>query len=440
MKNKPLLIIPVETRVRELDAKLLLAIIALKQGFDVVLGALWEMKYLMDLLDRGIYLDKSIAKTKYKWFQKCRENGFTIAALDEEGLVYFDAETYRQLRIFPESMEKISCFFAWGQDQAEVMAPLIGSMQSKVKISGNPRFDLLRPELRGFYQKDVESLRNKYGRILLINTSFSFANSSNDPEALLQTFSQYPIAEERPGFFQDWMAAQHRVMESFKEMLPLLRKRFPEHTILIRPHPSESLECWQELTRSMDRAHVVREGNVVPWILASDVLVHWNCTTAIEATLMGIPAISYRKERSDLYEQPLPNGISFHAFDPDELFAMIELAIKKKLDADPADLAKREKLFDHHLASLQGPLAAEKMIDELLFLSENIERKRSLPEYGLQLTKKIWRSLLDRIDSSRHVRDEYIAAKFPDTGIEEIRVIFSRLAVCLKFNPEINSR
>lgn len=106
MKKKPLLIIPIETKVREFDAKLLLSVVALRKGFDVVVGSLWEIKYLTDLLDRGIFLDKSIAKTKQQWFRQCRQKGHRVAALDEEGLVYFDAETYRQLRIFSESMEK----------------------------------------------------------------------------------------------------------------------------------------------------------------------------------------------------------------------------------------------------------------------------------------------------------------------------------------------
>jgi surface carbohydrate biosynthesis protein len=437
MKKKPLLIIPIETKVREFDAKLLLALVALHRGFDVVVGALWELKFLTELLDRGIFLDKSIAKTKEKWFHRCRQQGHRIAALDEEGLVYFDAETYRQLRIFRPSLALADLFFAWGDDQAEVTKPAVGELAKRIRLVGNPRFDLLRPELRKAYDKDVAALHEQYGRILLINTSFSFANSANDASALLKTFAQYPIEEQRPGFFAGWTAAQHKVLRSFQEILPQIRERFPEHTIIIRPHPSEGVQLWQELAASLQHTVVIREGNVVPWLLAADVLVHWNCTTAIEALLLGKPAIAYRKEQPDLYEQPLPNACSFHATNPDELLDMLAQAIQGKLTAHSEERAKQKKTLEQHIASLQGSLAAEKMVTELLQLSETFVRQRDLSERAVQMLKRFWRGILDRVDSSRQERDPYIAGKFPDTTVAEVQERAESLAACLGYTEKI---
>jgi surface carbohydrate biosynthesis protein len=440
MKTKPLLIIPVETKVRELDAKLLLAVVALQRGFDVTIGVLWDMEFLADLLDKGIFLDKSIAKTKEKWFRRCRQQGHRIAALDEEGLVYFDAETYRQLRIHPPSLEAANLFFAWGKDQAEVTASAVGVLAERIRLVGNPRFDLLRPELRKFHDDDVNILRSKYGRILLINTSFSFANSSNDADSLRQTFAQYPIEEKRPGFFAGWMEAQHKVLQSFKEVLPLVRKRFPEHTIIIRPHPSESLRIWQDVALSLPKTAVIRKGNVVPWLLAADVLVHWNCTTAIEAFLLGKPAVAYRKERPDFYEQPLPNACSFHAASPDELLEMLDQAIAGHLVVSPEQLARQREILEHHVSSLQGSLSAEKMVEELFQLSQTFARKRNISQQAVQIMKRLWRTMLDRLDSSRKIRNPYIAEKFPDTTVEEVRSRVCILSECLGYSMDITVR
>ena len=437
-QQKPLLIIPIETKVREFDAKLLLAVVALHHGFDVIVGALWELKFLADLLDRGIFLDKSIAKTKEQWFRRCRQLGHRIAALDEEGLVYFDAETYRQLRIFPKSMEHTDVFFAWGKDQADITAPAVGPLAERIKLTGNPRFDLLRPELHSVYQKDIEAFRQQYGKIIQINTSFSFANTANDTDALPQTFAQYPITQKRPTFFDDWMAAQHKVLQSFQEVLPLVRERFPEHTIIIRPHPSEGLELWQDLADSLSNTKVIREGNVVPWLLASDVLIHWNCTTAIEATLLGTPAIAYRKERPDLYEQPLPNACSFHATSPEELLTMLDQAIQGHLKASSEEAVALSTTLEHHIVSLKGSLASEKMVEELLVLSRSFERKRSATEQGIQALKRLWRNVLDRVDTSRQERGQYIASKFPDTEPEEVQDRVKTITECLGYPLDIN--
>jgi surface carbohydrate biosynthesis protein len=441
MHNNPLLMIPVETKVREFDAKLLLALIALRKGFDVVIGALWEMKYLVDLLDRGIFFDKSIAKTKCDWFRRCRQQGCRVAALDEEGLVYFDAETYRELRIYPPTMQETDVFFAWGQDQADIVVSTVGErLADRVKITGNPRFDLLRPEFRKLYAHAVEELNKKYGRFILINTSFSFANSANDPQALLQTFSQYPIAEKRPGFFQDWMMTQAEVMKTFQDVLPLVREEFPDHSIIIRPHPSEGLELWNRLAAQMGETYVVRKGGVVPWILAADVLIHWNCTTAIEARLLGVPAIAYRKIRSDLYEQPLPNACSFHAVDENSLLAMVRQAVAGQLKEGETAARAVNSTLDKHVASLQGKLAAELMVDELFVLAKTFSRKRNLSTRALQQLKRRWRQLLDRTDPGRMERDRYMAAKFPDTSSEEVQQTVDRLASCIGFDITVQVR
>ena len=41
---------------------------------------------------------------------------------------------------------------------------------------GNPRFDLLRPELRGLYDDEVAKLRTRFGRFILINGNFANVN------------------------------------------------------------------------------------------------------------------------------------------------------------------------------------------------------------------------------------------------------------------------
>ena len=438
--KKPLLIIPAETKVREMDARLLLSVVALRKGFDVVFGALREMKYLADLLDQGIFLDKSVATSKQRWFARYRQLGHRIAALDEEGLVYFDAETYRKLRIHLPSMAEAELFFAWGPDQAEVIAETVGSLAERIRITGNPRFDLLRPELRKVYAEDVAALHRQYGRIILINTSFAFCNRAESPEALRETFAQYPISKERPDFFEGWTAAQSRVMLSFQEMLPQLRQYFPKHTLIIRPHPSERLDAWKDFTATMPKTEVIRQGNVVPWIQACDALIHWNCTTAIEAYLLGKPAIAYRKEQPDEYEQQLPNACSFHACSPEDLRLLIEQALDGTLEFSFEAAAIRDKALLQHVASLEGKLAAEQMIDELLPLAQSFERKRSLQETGLRTLKRTWRAVLDQVNPERHNREKYAAFKFPDTGIDEIQERVAVLAECLHYPAEISVR
>ena len=52
---KPLLVMPVENLVRELDAKLLLACVAAERGFSCVMGSRTEVDFCVGRLPPGIY-------------------------------------------------------------------------------------------------------------------------------------------------------------------------------------------------------------------------------------------------------------------------------------------------------------------------------------------------------------------------------------------------
>ena len=103
--QKPILFVPVETKVREYHGKLLLSLVAAEKGFRVILGGQRDLTESAHLHKLGIYLDKSIALTKKKWTRWCKKLGLIIVANDEEGLVYFDNEIYHELRVDPEAFD-----------------------------------------------------------------------------------------------------------------------------------------------------------------------------------------------------------------------------------------------------------------------------------------------------------------------------------------------
>ena len=83
------------------------------------------------------------------------------------------------------------------------------------------------------------------------------------------------------------------VLESAVSIAEKLNKN-----VVIRPHPSENTKEWsrriKNLSRNVrERVHVIREGDVTPWILAAQVVIQRGCTTGLEAVLSGVPTLSY---------------------------------------------------------------------------------------------------------------------------------------------------
>ena len=85
--KKTNLIIPVESQVRELDAKLSLACVAAERGYSVVLGSRAIVHFAIGSLPRGIYLAKSMRSLSDAMFRLTRALGHEIVAWDEEALV-----------------------------------------------------------------------------------------------------------------------------------------------------------------------------------------------------------------------------------------------------------------------------------------------------------------------------------------------------------------
>ncbi len=170
------LIIPVENQVRELDAKLLISGVAAERGFPIILGSRAFVHFKVASVPRGVYLAKSMRSLSTRMFRILRALGHEIVAWDEEGLVRFAGSEYYRRRLSPEALREVSHLIVWGEDNAEALRGYPGYHGAPIHVIGNPRIDLIRPELRGFYAEDAERLRARYGDFLLINTNFGQTN------------------------------------------------------------------------------------------------------------------------------------------------------------------------------------------------------------------------------------------------------------------------
>lgn len=88
------LYIPVEVKVCELQAKLLLAKFAALRGYKVVIGRKSELLDAIHWLPRGIFFGMWVPYNFAKLYKRLKNAGFATTGLDEEGLVTFSDEIY----------------------------------------------------------------------------------------------------------------------------------------------------------------------------------------------------------------------------------------------------------------------------------------------------------------------------------------------------------
>ena len=450
--QKALLLIPVENQVRELDPKLLLACIAAQRGFSSVIGSRREMEFNIDSFPRSIYMSKSMTVRSLLFFRVAKKFGHEIISWDEEALVHLPPETYFSRRLDPRAIKYVSHLFAWGKDNAELWRQYPQMPNGiPVHITGNPRSDMLRPEIRPFYDREVEEIRKTHGKFILVNTNFNHVNAFG-PD--MNLFKPVSIPGQKPKFgraargmsreyaegFRDHKQA---IFEDFKKMIPELDRTFPDYNIVVRPHPTENQEVYRQIGARCERVRVTNAGNVVPWLMAARVLIHNGCTTGVEAYTMQVPAVSYRATINDYYDYGfyrLPNKLSHQCFNFEELRETIQNIVDGRWGA--ADGDDRQALVNQYLAAQDGPLACERMVDVL----ERIAQKNSadapestgrhveqwLVEKGLHLAKSVKSKL-----PGSHNRPEFQRHRYPGIAPGELHERLSRFQQLMGYNQSL---
>ena len=437
-----ILLIPVENQVRELDPKLLLACMAARRGFSSVIGSRREMELCVDSFPRSIYLSKSMTVRSLLFFRVASRLGHEIVSWDEEALVHLPPETYFSRRLHPAAIKHVSRLFAWGQDNVELWKqyPHLPS-DIPIHASGNPRGDMLRPEMQPFYHADAEQIRQAYGDFILINTNFNHVNAFGPDMNLfkpVKKLGQQPqFGRAARGMSREYAEGlrDHKlaVFETFKALIPQIEAAFPDCTVVVRPHPTENHAVYQEIAAASQRVKVTNEGNVVPWLMACKAVIHNGCTTGVEAYVMRVPAISYRAIVNETYDSGfyrLPNMISHQCFNFDQLRDTLQKILKGQVGS--ADGDERGALIKRYITAQDGPLACERMVDILGEIAKSPARKDQaswlsrLERYAICNGLYVARRLKSKLPGS-HNRPEFQRHRFPGIKAKEVKLRLARL-------------
>ncbi len=418
------LILPVETQIREMDPKILFSCIAAERGFTAIVGSQAEIHLNIEKMPRGIYVSKDIRSSKRRMLRIVNDLGHRIVAWDEEGLVRYPREQYHRSRIDPEALERTLMFFAWGEDDAETLAAYPRYEGTPIHRTGNPRIDLLRPPFWPIYEDEAAALRKRFGHYILINTNFGNANHFLPPETIKKIVETRQGDDRERTEWEDALAPYRDAMfRHFIEALPVVAKAFPETTVILRPHPSESHEAWREAAKGCANVQVVYEGSVHPWVFGADVVMHNGCTTAIEASLLGRPAVSYRPIQSERFDRHFPDSISYQAFDLDELTRTLGRFVGEGREAARTEAQKT--VLDRHLAIDGDRLSSEHIVD-ILGSSDALNGAGPRPSLAgyvggwIKAKRRARQKKANSLDPSSKNSERYEKHRFPGVSLQEV--------------------
>ena len=166
--------INLEDVARELDSKLLLALLASSKGHEVIIS---DQEFIVKglqrkLLNPGIFHTKSLSPGKIKILNhsKVINSGCKITSIDEEGgLVDYGYDRFVKNRYSKKTIEQASAVFTWGPEDFKTLKKYYPNQMNKIYMTGSPRVDLWRPNFFDYWGKKIKNFNKPF---LLIPSNF----------------------------------------------------------------------------------------------------------------------------------------------------------------------------------------------------------------------------------------------------------------------------
>ena len=420
------LILPVETAARELDAKLLLSLHAVDCGMTVTLGNKALLNLSVHALAPGVYLSHNFDRGRERIIRIARQLGHRVVAWDEEGLVWLNGEVYRRRRVSRAAAAHLDTIFAWGEEHAEALEPSIAGLPVQLVLAGNPRADLLRPELRALYSTRAAELKAELGDFILINSNFGWINHALAGRGAGVDGQDLEALAGRSKFPLPYLRHRYALYRAFIEALPEIARAFPSRRIVVRPHPSESDAGWRKASDGLNNVVVRYDSDLVPWLLAAGHIVHNGCTTAVETAMLGRAAVSFQPLVDPENELRQPAAVSVEAVDLADLIR--RLSDPALTNCPPPDLVDR---LQRMTVSVAGQSSSARICAALdaIFADRppSPSRLRRLLGKTAALRRRAAK-LSHSNDASSPSNPAYYSHKFPPIGPGEITAKLARFA------------
>ena len=360
--HRKFLYIPYEILQRELHGNIILAATARHSGFITLLGQKSVIFPIVPFLPRGTLYLKSIVPGETQIQEAIRGCGHFNVSLDVEGLTMSNGLSGVFLRYSKTSTDLVDCLFFWGDAQKQRVVNAIPSAKDKSIVTGSPTADW-------WSALDRFSKQEETPKAILFATSFPIVNHPlgidyyNDS---LHAAAPDALRERREEFELD-AALQATVFPAYKQLLRDVVDRFPDTKILLRPHPTEVHNVWEDVVVKAANVEMATDKDIGTYLTNVDVFIHFNSTAAIQATIQGVPAVSLllpsvTESMRARMSEPI-SAVSSEYGQIDKLIDAVADILNERRDVDQKNVGSLAKFVD--LVPGQIDYSARRIVEEI---------------------------------------------------------------------------
>jgi surface carbohydrate biosynthesis protein len=372
--KKKTVLFPIEIKARELNSKILLSLQCAKRGMRTYIGSKTSINRLYPKLESGIFFYKSGDRAER--IENIKKYCSHFIVMDEEvGPAIpneFICKTLKN-RMRKDAIPIIDKFFVIGKKYKGCAQKVYNKSEKDVIASGWPRIDLWRQEFLQIYSKKAEEIKSKYGEYILLSSNFGVTS-----EKSLELWKKHVDENIRwdstyKKYLKNRMVLQNESFLRYVGFLKEISRIRPDIKFIVRPHPSDDFKGWYEGIGDLSNIEIIYKGEISPWIYASKCLLHYGCTSAVQAEMAGIPSITYKKPKGKIGDRT-SFDISHEVNDVDEFLRFVDNIAERDNDKISKKLIKK---IEENISSIEGKMASDK-IATILSNLESLEAEEGV--------------------------------------------------------------
>jgi surface carbohydrate biosynthesis protein len=338
----------VDNPLRDLEGLVLLGRQLATQGAKVTLVPMYEQGFDVPALGPDLVLVNYTRPNNADLIKSYKRGGILVGVLDTEGIGGKNPDQFAQMVKSAGCTDLVDLYCVWGHAQHAAFLRQETVSADLLHATGCPRYDFCAHPWRAA----LPSPAVEPGYVL-INTNFPTVNprfsngSTQEEDAMVQAGFSREFARQ---FVSDARQAYCAVLDTSIR----LARNFPEIQFVLRPHPFEDIRSYDRLAE-LPNAAVIQDGTSIEWINGARLLLHQNCSTAIEATMLNVEPLSMEWFNTPALRLDAATSVSRAAGSEADLIDLLRLALDEKLPAiDAATVEARRQIIGDLYTAVDG--------------------------------------------------------------------------------------